>query len=62
MVALIERTMKVIGRSHALRKVVISVQEYMRIFDRDREGVTVLLNDVRYSALVEFGCISFRIV
>ena len=30
--------------------------------ERAREGVTILLNDVWYSAVVNFGCVSSRIL
>ena len=33
-----------------------------REMERDREGVAIHLNDVWYSAVVDFGCVSFRIL
>ena len=38
--------------------IIVGAQEV----ERDREGVAILLNDVWHSAVVEFGCVGYRIL
>ena len=38
--------------------IIAGVQE----MERARKGVVILLNDVWHSAVVDFGCVSFRIL
>ena len=38
--------------------IIAAVQEV----ERTREGVTILLNDVWHSAVIDFGCVSSRIL
>ena len=43
---------------YGVNGIIGNVQE----MERAREGVTILLNDLWHSAVVEFGCVSSRIL
>ena len=41
-----------------LNGIIAGIQE----MERDREGLAILLNDVGHSAVIDFGCVSSRIL
>ena len=43
---------------HGVNGIIAGVQE----MERDREGVAILLNDVWCSAVIDYGCVSSRIL
>ena len=60
LLALIETKLKGNGKVSwcRLNGITAGVKE----MERAREGVAILLNDVRHSAVIDFGCVSSRIL